>query len=273
MKVLVLGSNGMAGHVITKYLISKGHSVTTFARSNADIIKNIEDTNEIILFFNNIKNEYDFIINCIGLLVKESNNNPAKAAIVNSWFPHIVEECIKNSKTKLIHLSTDCVFNGEKGNYTETDIHSETNFYGKSKSYGEVNNNKDVTFRMSIIGPELKNSGTGLLHWIINTSDDEVNGWSNVLWNGITTLQLAKCIDQYIHNPIFSGVYHLVNNNISINKYELLCKINDIYQLDKHIKDSHGPKNINKVLVDTRLIFDFEIPNYDTQLTELKEFI
>ena len=272
MKVLVLGSNGMAGHVITKYLISKGHSVTTFARSNADIIKNIEDTNEIILFFNNIKNEYDFIINCIGLLVKESNNNPAKAAIVNSWFPHIVEECIKNSKTKLIHLSTDCVFNGEKGNYTETDIHSETNFYGKSKSYGEVNNNKDVTFRMSIIGPEIKSNGTGLMHWFINKSDPIVNGWDNALWNGITTLELAKCIEKYIRSPSITGVYHLVNNDNQISKYELLEKINSIFDLNKTVIKTQGPKPVNKILVDTRTEFDFSIADYDTQLQDLKYF-
>ena len=272
MNILVLGSNGMAGHIITKYLIGKGYNVVTFARSNADITIDIEDQSTTIEFFNSIKNEYDFIINCIGLLVKDSINRPDRAAIVNGWFPHMIENAIKNSKTKLIHLSTDCVFDGKEGYYSEDSIHTETNWYGKSKSYGEVNNDKDITFRMSIIGTEIKSNGTGLLNWVLTNKDTELSGWENALWNGITTLQLAKCIDQYITNPTIAGVYHLVNNSVYINKYELLCKINDVFELGKTINKTQGPKSVNKILTDTRNAVDFNIPNYDIQLKELKDF-
>lgn len=273
MKILVLGSNGMAGHVITNYLSSKGYNVNTLARSNADLIVDIENQKDVVELFTSIKDEYDYIINCIGLLVKDSIDRPDRAAIVNGWFPHMVEHAIRDSKTRLIHLSTDCVFDGKDGYYTEDSIHTETNWYGKSKSYGEIKNNKDITFRMSIIGTEIKENGTGLLNWVLTNKDEELSGWENALWNGITTLQLAKCIEQYIINPTIAGVYHLVNNAVYINKYELLCKINEIFELGKTINKTQGPKSVNKILTDTRGTVNFNIPDYDTQLKELKEKI
>jgi dTDP-4-dehydrorhamnose reductase len=272
MKILVLGSNGMAGHVITKYMSIQNYDVDTVARANATFNLNVENKEQIEQFFNNTKNDYDFIINCVGLLVQDSINRPDRAAIINGWFPHLIEQTIKESKTKLIHLSTDCVFNGSLGQYVESSEHTETNFYGKSKSFGEVHNNKDITFRMSIIGPEKKENGTGLFHWFVNKSPKEVNGWDNAWWNGITTLQLAKCIDMYIQNPTITGIYHLVNNSVSTNKYELLCKINLIFGLNKVVNKTQGPKTINKILIDTRQEINFNIPDYDAQLIELKDF-
>lgn len=273
MKILVFGSNGMAGHIITEYLKLNGYNITTVARNNSDINLNIEDTASTKKFLERIKNDYDYIINCVGLLVKDSNNNLDRAILVNGWFPHTIEFSIANSKTKLIHLSTDCVFDGKKGNYVESDFHTETNFYGRTKSLGEVDNDKDVTFRMSIIGPELKDDGTGLLHWFLNKSSETVQGWDNAWWNGITTLQLAKCIETYINNPTISGIYHVVNNNNKINKYELLTKFNEIFQAEKTIIRTQGPKPVNKILIDTRQKIDFKIPDYDTMLRELKDYI
>lgn len=271
MKVLVIGSNGMAGHVVTKYLKLKGYDVLTAARNNANFYLDVEDTNLTTQFLKEIKDDYDFIVNCVGLLVKDSNDRPDRASIINAWFPHAIEHAIQDSKTKLIHLSTDCVFDGLKGNYVETDVHTEMNAYGSSKSLGEVNNKKDITFRMSIIGPELKN-GTGLLHWVLSNNASELPGWTNALWNGITTLQLAKCIDTYMKNPVISGVYHLVNNQNKISKYDLLDKINKIYSLNKTVIATQGPKEINKILVDSRAEMDFNIPDYDTMILEMKEF-
>jgi len=269
MKILVIGSNGMAGHMIAKYFKIQNFEVHTLARSNADYNIDIENINDLDF---NFLDRYDFVINCIGLLVKDSVERPDRAAIINSWFPHYLEYKLSKSKTKLIHLSTDCVFNGEKGNYVESDIHTEINSYGKSKSFGEINNTKDITFRMSIIGTEIKNTGTGLLNWTLNSTETNLPGWDNAWWNGITTLQLAKCIEQYINNPSISGIYHLVNNENKINKYELLCKINDIFNLGKTIIKTQGPKSVNKILIDTRKDFNFVIPEYHQQLLELKNF-
>ena len=269
MKVLVIGSNGMAGHVITKYLRQQGHTVSTVAKTDASYCVDIENSLEVQSLTRILYN-FDYVINCIGLLVKDSIARPDRAAYINGWFPHYLEYLLKNTRTTLIHLSTDCVFDGSKGNYKEDAIHSEMNVYGKSKSMGEVNNDKDVTFRMSIIGPEIKSNGTGLFNWIVTTPDKEINGWNNALWNGITTLELAKCIDTYMSNPIITGVYHLVNNDNKINIFKLLTKINKIFVLKKIVNETSGPKDVNKILVDTRQLIDFDIPDYDTMLLELK---
>jgi dTDP-4-dehydrorhamnose reductase len=272
MKLLVVGSNGMAGHIIAKYLKQKGHTVVTVARDNADYSVDIENTESVKSLFKNLENNFDFVINCIGLLVKDSIDRPDRAAIINSWFPHYLEYVYKDISTKVIHLSTDCVFDGKKGNYVEEDIHTEMNAYGSSKSLGEINNSKDVTFRMSIIGPEIKSSGTGLMNWILTNPNTELQGWDNAWWNGITTLQLAKCIEMHISNPVITGIYHLVNNNNKINKYDLLSKINSIYELDKIIHRTQGPKPVDKILIDTRQLVNFNIPDYDTMLKEIKDF-
>lgn len=273
MNVVVLGAHGMAGHIVSKYLKLKGHQVIAVARSNADIEVDFEDRASVDHMFDQLAlSDIDFVVNCVGLLVKDSIDRPDRAAVLNSWLPHYLEYRLSNTKTKLVHLSTDCVFDGAQGNYTETDTHTEKNSYGRSKSLGEVNNTKDITFRMSIIGPEIKTTGTGLFNWFVNNSGAEVSGWENALWNGITTLQLAKCIEQYMHTPTVVGVYHLVNNHVMINKYELLCKINDIYSVNKTVVKTLGPKPVNKILVDTRQEIDFAIPDYDVQLTELRDF-
>lgn len=264
MRVTVVGSRGMAGHVVVKYLEQQRHTVTAVDRSILDI-----EQGNVDWFFETL--DADFVVNAIGLLVKDCNDRPDRAVTINSWWPQYCAYKLKHTSTRLIHLSTDCVFDGKRGNYVESDKHTETNAYGRSKSFGEIDNNKDVTFRMSIIGPELKN-GTGLLNWVTTNSSHELPGWDNAWWNGITTLQLAKCIDRHIINPVVTGVYHLVNNHNQINKYDLLCKINAIYGLGKSIIRTQGPKTINKVLIDTRNEVDFTIPDYDVQLQQLRDF-
>ncbi len=271
MKVAVFGANGMAGHVVTRYLRDCGHDVITVAKSDSDLLCNVEDFQQVTNTLSKLYN-CDFIVNCVGLLVKNSIDRPDRAAVINSWFPHYLEYWYKNTQTRIIHLSTDCVFDGSRGSYKENVTHTEMYAYGRSKSLGEINNKKDVTFRMSIIGPELKNTGTGLLLWITGNKENTLQGYVDAMWNGITTLQLAKCIEKYIKNPSITGVYHVVNNEYSINKFDLLCLINDVYGLGKTIVKSTGPKIANKVLIDTRCEIDWEIPNYRTQLIQLHNY-
>ena len=261
MKVTVVGSRGMAGHMLVNYLSSQGHTVTAVDRAQLDV-----ESRNVDRFFDTL--DADFLVNAIGLLVQDCVDRPDRAITINSWWPQYCAYKLKDTNTKLIHLSTDCVFDGKQGNYIETDTHTETNSYGRSKSHGEVDNAKDVTFRMSIIGPELKN-GTGLLNWVLTNPAQQIPGWDNAWWNGMTTLQLAKCIDQHINNPVITGVYHLVSNRNQLNKYDLLCKINQAYGLGKTIVRTHGPKTINKVLVDTQGQVDFAIPDYDAMLEDL----
>ena len=106
----------------------------------------------------------------------------------------------------------------------------------------------------------------------MNNPAQELQGWNNHWWNGITTLQLAKCIHRYIENPCVTGVYHLVDNRVKITKYNLLLIINRVYNLGKTIRLSAGPRPVNKVLVDTRQVIDWGIEDYQTQLEELRDF-
>lgn len=269
MKILVLGSNGMAGHVVTRYL-SDQHIVKTAARDKADFIVDFEDTRQVRSMFDHVGGLFDVVVNCVGLLVADSIARPDRAIVLNGWLPHYIEHRLSGSAARLIHLSTDCVFDGSAGPYAESSQHTETNYYGRSKSIGEVVNDKDLTLRMSIIGPELKN-GTGLLHWFLNNEQSVVNGYLDAYWNGVTTLQLAKCIEKFMARPDITGLYHCVNNNVNTSKYNLLGTINEVYERNKMIVPTNATKPVNKILVDTRLEIDLGIPDYDRQISEMRE--
>ena len=271
MKVLVLGSCGMAGHVIVDQLADK-HDVETVARKYSDYKLDIEDVGAVEDFFKS-HNNYDFVINAIGLLVKNSEDRMDRAIMINSWFPQFLANQFNGTRTRLIHISTDCLFDGSTGYYREESQPTAYNNYGRSKALGEVKNNKDITFRTSIIGPELKEDGTGLLEWLIKNQSNIIPGWINHWWNGITTLELAKAIDYYIDNSSITGLYHLVNNDYRVNKYELLCKINEIFLLNKNITPTTSEVPCNRILVNNRVDFGYKVQPLDTQLEELKDFM
>lgn len=267
MKVAILGAEGMAGHMIAKYLRSKDYAVSAYTRRSLDV----ENFNTVS--FDYYLSNPDFVVNCIGVLGPDSNKDPAKTILINSWFPHFLEQTFKNTKTRVIHISTDCVFDGERGYYIETDMPTETNIYGRSKAFGEINNDKDITLRMSIIGTEIKEPSrrSGLLNWVISNPNNAIQGWTQSIWNGITTLELAKQIHNYIQNPTVSGIYHLVPS-FTISKYDLVSTINDVFECGKEILCVPG-KAENKTLLDTRKESIFtKIPSYREQLVELKEF-
>lgn len=268
MKAIVLGSTGMAGHMVTRYLRDQGHEVVAVSRADLDI----ENFSRVKKWFDSAQSDCDFLVNCIGMLVKQSADNPDRAVWVNGWFPQYAATRLADRSTRLVHLSTDCVFDGaELGNYEEHHVPTETNMYGRSKAMGEVRNNKDITFRMSIIGPELSRH-SGLLDWFVRNPESQLPGWTNAYWNGITTLELARCIDIWMRSPTVTGLYHLVNNSNRISKHDLLCKINTAYRLGKTVKKVKAPKSIDKVLIDTRQEVDWGIPNYDRMLQQLAAF-
>jgi dTDP-4-dehydrorhamnose reductase len=160
----------------------------------------------------------DFIINCVGLLNKTAEDNPADAILINSYFPHFLESLTKKTQTRIIHISTDCVFSGYEGNYTEVSTKNGIGFYAQSKALGEVINNKDLTIRTSIIGPEINSNGIGLFHWF-SQQKREVKGYKNALWTGITTIELLNALKIIVKEDKLTGLYHLVNNN-KISKYK-----------------------------------------------------
>lgn len=270
-KVLILGASGMAGHVIYSHLEAQlDLSVvgTTYANflNNDCISLDIFDTQKVEKIINEIQPE--IVINCVGSLIRESRISPDRTIFCNAFFPHFLRQITKKINAKLIHISTDCVFSGHKGSYSETDIKDAVDIYGLSKSLGEIEDRDNLTIRTSIIGPELKKNGEGLFHWFMS-QNQSVNGFKSNYWSGVTTLELAKFICWVIEQPI-TGLLHLTNG-MPISKYDLLQKINAIH--DKEIRIESSKDYIcDKSLVKSERI-TYLVPNYDEMLLEQKNFM
>lgn len=270
-KILIIGSKGMAGHMIKNYLESRNkyEVYSTFRKKENEILNEKEfaldafNTEKLREILNTVKS--DFVINCIGILNQFAEENPDIAIYVNGYFPHLLDRLSKEYGYKLIHITTDCVFSGKKGNYTENDFRDADSYYGRSKAIGEVNNNRTLTFRTSIIGPDINENGIGLFNWFIKQSG-EINGYSNVFWSGVTTLQLAKVIEASFEQNI-SGIYHLTNNE-KISKYDLL-KLFAKYT-GKEIKiNKYEDYHSDKTLIDTRKEFNYTVPSYEEMIKEM----
>lgn len=273
MKFLVIGCNGMAGHIISLYLKEQGHSVTGYARQNSKYVDTIlGDASDFKLLKSTVlKGNYDSVINCIGLLNQFAENDHAAAVLLNGYLPHFLAKITENTDTQIIHMSTDCVFSGKTGGYTEDSVPDGTLFYDKSKAMGELDDKKNITLRNSIVGPDIKESGIGLLNWFMKQSGP-VNGFTGAIWTGQTTLQLAKTMEQAAILRAH-GLYNTVPDE-SINKYELLKLFNtyirrnpiEINPMDKFVAD--------KSLVRTRYEgFDYKIPDYKTMIIELGDWM
>lgn len=272
MKVLVLGGTGMAGHTISMYFKEAGHDVTAFSRSKVEYCNNI---NGDITDFPNLKKiiiegQYDAIINAIGILNQDAEDNKSTAVLLNSYLPHFLSDTTKDMKTKIIHMSTDCVFSGKTGGYSETSFRDGETFYDRSKALGELENNKDLTFRNSIIGPDMSERGIGLFNWFMK-QEGQINGFAKAIWTGVTTLTLAMAMEQALKENL-TGLYNLVNNE-TISKYELLNLFNK-YMKNNEIEILPSDNlSLDKSLINNRTDFSFEVPSYETMVAEMKEWI
>lgn len=274
-KILIIGSKGMVGHVIHNYFASiDNFKVFAIARNIPESEKcfnvDVSDTLKIQTIIKT--NEFDVVVNCIGILNKDAEDHPAKAVWFNSYFPHFLEEITKNTKTKIIHISTDCVFSGKRGNYTEDDVRDGVGFYAQSKALGEIDNAKDVTIRTSIIGPEINLNGIGLLHWFLSQPiHSKLRGYSNAYWTGLTALELAKVIHEIISQNI-SGLIQVVPKD-KINKHELLKLFNSIFRNNQLEIVDYNAYSVDKSLVSNRQDFDYHVPTYEQMLIDLKAWI
>lgn len=271
-KILIIGIKGMAGHVLFKALPQLGnYDIYGIARNietgdkifNLDV-SNTEDLKKIITL------QFDVIINCIGILNKDAEDNPDKAIWFNSYFPHLLESLTKDTKTKVISISTDCVFSGKKGNYTETDLKDGEGFYATSKALGEINNHKDLTIRTSIIGPELNKDGIGLFHWFM-LQKHEVNGFSQAFWSGITTVELSKVIHQAIQQNITGLI--VIAGETKIDKYSLLNLFNAIFKKNAIVIHENSKYKVDKSMYSSRNDFDYKVPTYKEMIVEMKNWI
>ena len=271
-KILVIGIKGMAGHVIFNSLPKLGnYEVFGVARNvlSTNRIFNLDVSNTVELK-KIIDLEFDVVINCIGILNMDAEDNPHKAIWFNSYFPHLLESYTKNTKTKVISISTDCVFSGKKGNYTEMDFRDGEGFYATSKAMGELTNDKDLTIRTSIIGPELNKEGIGLFHWFMQ-QNDIVSGYSHAYWSGITTIELAKVINQTIQQEI-KGLL-IVAGSPKIDKYSLLKLFNSIFRNDSLIVTENSNYKVDKSMYSSRVDFRYSMPTYEHMMQEMKLWI
>ena len=273
-KVLILGSGGMAGHMVYYYLdsLQKYCLYTVCHRTSLtghSFILDIHDTNTLTNILVDI--QPDVIVNCIGVLIKGSQKSIKDAVYINAYYPHLLSDIISKNlqSSKLIHISTDCVFSGEKGNYKFDDKKDALDVYGMTKNLGEVINQKDLTIRTSIIGPELKKNGEGLFHWLFsNRAAKELNGYTKSVWSGVTTLELAKAIDFAITTDL-RGLQQLSNNK-QITKYDLLKLITDTFNLSVEIKPVDGVISDESIISS---ISDYTVPSYSVMLQDLHNFM
>lgn len=273
-RILILGSAGMAGHVVKKHLRDSGkyvigelaRTVSPSKFSYAIDVSDLTSLDQVIIEF-----KPNVIINCIGVLNKEAEENPDKAILLNSYLPHHLAKKANASGARLIHISTDCVFSGLKGNYLDTDLKDGIGFYAQSKALGEVSYSTHLTIRTSIIGPEIKSNGIGLLHWFLRNEAKEIKGYTQAYWGGVTTIQLAIAIGHAIEESL-SGLIHLTNGE-RISKFDLVNIFKEVFKKDVQIQaDDHY--SVDKSLaVSEQTILLGEVPCYEKMVKDMKTWI
>lgn len=233
--ILVIGASGLIGNTIFRYLnLNKKFQVYGTVRNlaskqyfsskftnNLIVQNNISELDKWLLIFKRVQPNY--VINCIGITKHlEGGNDPLRTIPINAYFPHYLNSICQDHGCRLIHISSDCVFSGNRGSYIEQDTPDATDFYGKSKALGEITQGPAITLRTSTIGHEL-HSSFGLLDWFLNERGS-CQGYKNAFFSGIPTIELAKIIERHvIPNSQLEGLYHVGANKIS--KYDLLTQI------------------------------------------------
>ncbi|MBK5262640.1 MAG: SDR family oxidoreductase [Peptostreptococcaceae bacterium] len=272
MRILILGSSGMVGHVLMLKLLEKGYDVTGISHTRRftkdTILLDLTNQQEFDKFWE--KQSFDLVINCCALLVQRCEERKTEAININAFLPHLLEEKIRYKHTKLIHISTDGVFDGIRGNYIEEDFPNARTFYGRTKALGEVINNKDLTIRSSFIGPDISQTGSGLLNWFFQQRE-MVNGFQNVRFNGITSIEFSNFIINIIEKDI-TGIYHLHASEV-ISKGELLIKLKKQFGLALIDINNQVTPCSNHALLNTRNDFNYTNKSYDQMLIDLKNWI
>ncbi|PHV48987.1 NAD(P)-dependent oxidoreductase [Janthinobacterium sp. BJB301] len=245
MKILVLGVSGMLGNAVFRYCSEDSqHEVIGSARSDS-VRRNfpealgqrivtgtdVDNQDSLALLFAKVKP--DVVINCVGLIKQMADaNDPLQAIPINSLLPHRLARLCDIAGARLIHVSTDCVFSGSKGNYLESDASDAKDLYGRSKFMGEVDYPHCITLRTSIIGHEL-NSAKSLVGWFL-AQQGSVKGYTKAIFSGLPTIELAHVIrDVVLPQPALRGLYHVAAE--PINKFDLLTLVAQSYRKEIEI--------------------------------------
>lgn len=246
MKLAIFGSTGMLGHKLFHYF-EKKHEVCELSRdAGFNVSSEAKDLKEISDYLS--KNKFDFVFNCVGVIKQIDASKDAIASIeINSLWPHQLARLCANSGAKLVHFSTDCVFSGSKGNYSELDSADAHDIYGRSKLLGEIAYDHCLTLRTSIIGHELKRHAS-LIDWFL-AQESSCKGYTKAIYSGFPTIVLAKILDEKILPAMMagglSGVWNLSSD--PIDKYDLLCRVAKRYGKNIDITPVSEPR-INRSL-------------------------
>ncbi len=245
-RILILGVTGMLGHTLFKEM-NKNTDLEVFGTTrNKNGLENYFTDDEMIKIRGNVDADNfetviraiasvqpTIIINCIGIIKQlPISKDPLTAITVNAQLPHRISLVARSANARFIHISTDCVFNGKKGNYTEKDHSNAEDLYGRTKFLGEVAYPHCVTLRTSIIGHELK-TNYSLVDWFMSQQND-VNGFTKAIYSGFPTIEIVNIISNYvIPNKNLTGLYHVSSDPIS--KFDLLNILKEIYKKDINI--------------------------------------
>jgi len=267
VKVLVLGSTGMLGSAVGKHFLQQPEIETYLTYRNKDI-----SYGQKKLFFDILKSNLDelpavdYIINCAGIIKPFIEDNKENSVFINSFFPYMLSQYCQKTDTKLIHITTDCVFTGSEGNYNENHSHDCSDLYGKSKSLGEPKS--CMLLRTSIIGEEVHKKAS-LIEWAKLMRGKEVNGYTNHYWNGITTKEYAKICHQIITKELYKeGLYHIHSDTLS--KYQLLKLISKRFNLELKINPFKVETSCDRTLVTLKdLVSKLDISPIEDQINNL----
>lgn len=242
MKVLVVGVSGMLGHVVFRHLSQDPELEVWGSARRAGVLRHFDgelrenirvgvdvlDTDALIALLADV--QPDVVVNCVGLIKQlGTSSDPLVALPINAMLPHRLAHLANMRGARLIHISTDCVFSGSKGGYTEEDPSDATDLYGISKYIGEVDYPNSITLRTSIIGPELERA-TGLIGWFLG-QEGTIKGFTRAIFSGLPTCELASVIRTHVlPRPELRGVYHVAAKPIS--KYDLLSLTAEHYGKD-----------------------------------------
>jgi len=251
-KILVLGSTGMLGRMVSEYFsqFPEYELFQTFRSiQNNKLVNNHKFdamTDSLELLIEKIKPDY--LINCIGIIkpeINERNQSSINRAInINTYFPIKLSKSAKKHNFKYVQIGTDCVFSGLVGNYQENSFQDAADVYGKTKIAGEIFDSSKYLLRSSIVGPE-PGQGKSLLNWFLSQNQQTVNGFIDHKWNGITTLNFAKIVHGMIKSSKFINNLQHITPQDEVSKYDLLLYFNKYFQANVTIEsvDSNNPVN------------------------------
>lgn len=272
MRFLVLGASGMAGHTIALYLQEQGHDVTGFARRDVPFLREVVqgDAMDAELLGSTIREGgYDVVVNCIGVLNKAAETNP-NARYLNGTLPHVLALIVDGTPTRVFHMSTDCVFAGNTGPYTESTEPDGESAYDRTKAEGELDDAHNLTFRNSIVGPDTNPEGIGLLNWFMQ-QPGPVRGFTGAIWTGLTTLELAKAMEHEAGEDA-CGLVNMVPPE-PISKYDLLGLFDRELRGNQVKIVPDGDLQLDKALTRTNFGPTYQPRPYHEQVREMGDWI